>query len=269
MTSEKQQVAVLLRSTQDGVVRLTMNRPDRRNALNLEMTVALRAALTDAARDASVRAVVLTGAGSAFCAGGDVKNMAANPMAVESAEERIRTLRFRTEASRLLHEMPKPTIALLGGAAAGAGMALALACDFRLAVQSAKLTTAFAKVGLAGDFGMSYLLPRIVGGARARELLMLSPVLSAEEALNLGLIHRVFSADEFAARSEEFIARLAQGPTLAYGRIKANLNEVFDVDFDASLDNESSRQVACFPTEDHREASQAFVAKREPKFVGR
>lgn len=262
--------SVLLQNLDEqGVLTLTMNRPERRNALNLEMTVLLREALAQAAVNVGVRAVVLTGAGDAFCSGGDVKNMASNPMPADSAAERIRTLRFRAEASRLLHDMPKPTIAEIGGAAAGAGMALALACDFRLARRAAKLTTAFGKVGLSGDFGMSYLLPRIVGQARARELLMLSPVLSADEALDLGLVHRVFDAQEYDGACAAFVCALAQGPTTALGRMKANLNAAFEQDFSASLDSESARQIAGFTTADHLEAAQAFVAKRAPRFVGR
>ena len=263
------EAAVLLRRREGAVLTLTMNRPERRNALNVEMTLLLREALQEAAADAGVRAVVLTGAGDAFCAGGDVKSMASNPMAAENAAERTRTLRFRAEASRLLYAMPKPTVALLGGAAAGAGLALALACDFRLAVRGAKLTTAFGKVGLSGDFGMSWLLPRIVGQARARELLMLSPVLGADEALALGLVHRVHDAAEFSAASTAFVGALANGPTGAFGRMKANLNEALELDFGASLDAESARQIEGFSTADHREAAQAFVDKRPPNFTGR
>lgn len=265
---ETEETDALLRRREGGVLTLTLNRPQRRNALNVEMTLQLREALQAAAADAGVRALVVTGAGDAFCAGGDVKNMAGNPMAAENAAERTRTLRFRAEASRLLHEMPKPTIALIGGAAAGAGLALALACDFRVARAGAKLTTAFAKVGLSGDFGMSWLLPRMVGQARARELLMFSPVLSAEEALALGLVHRVFGAGEWTAQCAAFVAALAEGPTGAYGRIKRNLNAAFEQDFSASLDSESAIQVEGFSTTDHREAAQAFVEKRMPRFTG-
>lgn len=267
-TAATAEVDVLLRQREGGVLTLTMNRPQRRNALNVEMTLQLREALQQAATDSSVRALVLTGAGDAFCSGGDVKSMAGNPMAAENAAERTRTLRFRAEASRLLHDMSKPTIALIGGAAAGAGLALALACDFRLARAGAKLTTAFAKVGLSGDFGMNYLLPRMVGQGRARELMMLSPVLSADEALALGLVHRVFAADEWSARCGEFVAALATGPTGAYGRIKRNLNAALEQDFPASLDSESAVQVEGFSTADHREAAQAFVDKRTPRFSG-
>ncbi|MSQ58483.1 MAG: enoyl-CoA hydratase [Betaproteobacteria bacterium] len=260
---------VLMESVEEGVVTLTMNRPDRRNALNLEMTLAMREALTRAAEDSSVRAVVLTGAGQAFCAGGDVQAMAQGRGQEVCAEERARALRIRAESSRLLCEMPKPTVAVIGGAAAGAGLALALACDFRVAVSGAKITTAFAKVGLSGDFGISYFLPRLVGAARARELMMLSPVLASEEAMALGLIHRVYGAGEFSVQARAFVTTLAQGPTIALGRMKRNLNASNDRTLSGFLDSESAIQVSCFGTEDHKAAAAAFVEKRTPRFLGR
>jgi 2-(1,2-epoxy-1,2-dihydrophenyl)acetyl-CoA isomerase len=261
--------SVLMESVDEGVMTLTMNRPERRNALNLEMTLAMRDALARAAEDSAVRAVVLTGAGQAFCAGGDVQAMAQGKGQAQSAGERARTLRFRAESSKLLYEMPKPTIALIGGAAAGAGLALALACDFRVALSGAKITTAFAKVGLSGDFGVSYFLPRLVGAARARELMMLSPVLASEEAMALGLVHRVYAAEEFGTQACAFVRALAQGPTIALGRMKQNLNASYDRTLADLLDSESEIQVSCFSTEDHKAAAAAFVEKRTPRFLGR
>ncbi len=260
---------VLIESVEAGVMTLTLNRPERRNALNPEMTAGLREALTRAASDSSVRALVLTGAGQAFCAGGDVQAMAQAKGRVESADERVQSLRFRAEASRLLYEMPKPTIAVMGGTAAGAGLALALACDFRVAVSGTKLTTAFAKVGLSGDFGISYFLPRLVGAARARELMMLSPVLTSEEALAWGLVHRVFGAHEFDTQARAFVASLAHGPTTSFAHMKRNLNASYDQSLASSLDSESHLQVSCFSTVDHTEAASAFVEKRSPRFLGR
>ncbi|NDH30250.1 MAG: hypothetical protein EBX72_07185, partial [Betaproteobacteria bacterium] len=160
----------LLSAFSQGILTLTFNRPEARNALSPEITSGLIVALEEAQRDADVRAVVITGSGRAFCAGGDVKAMATSQAQSMNLAERQRLLRQRADASRLLHEMPKPSIAVLPGAAAGAGLALALACDFRIAARSAKISTAFAKVGLSGDYGMSYFLPRIVGEAKAREL---------------------------------------------------------------------------------------------------
>jgi 2-(1,2-epoxy-1,2-dihydrophenyl)acetyl-CoA isomerase len=260
---------VLMESVDGGVMTLTLNRPERRNALNVEMALGLRDALLRAASDLAVRTVVLTGAGQAFCAGGDVQAMAQAKSRAQPVEERAQSLRFRAEASRLLYEMPKPTVAVIGGAAAGAGFALALACDFRLALSGTKITTAFAKVGLSGDFGVSYFLPRLVGAARARELMMLSPVLTGEEALAWGLVHRVYGAQEFDGLARAFVTALAQGPTVALGRMKQNLNASYDQSLADSLTSESQLQVSCFGTADHADAAAAFVEKRPPRFFGR
>ncbi len=268
-STENSSKAVLLEHSDAGIVTLTLNRPERRNALNVEMTVALGESLRRAASDAAVRAVVLTGAGGAFCAGGDVKAMAEQKYGTQSTEERVQSLRSRAEASRWLYEMPKPTIAVIGGPAAGAGLALALACDFRVAVSGAKLTTAFGKVGLSGDFGVSYFLPRLVGIAKARELMMLCPVLSSEEALGWGLVHRVYEGETFEALARAFVVAVATGPTVALGKMKQNLNSSFDQDLSAALDAESRNQISCFSTADHVEAAGAFVDKRAPRFDGR
>ncbi len=257
----------LLESIDRGVMTLTMNRPDRRNALSLDMSAALTAALTRAANDSGIRAVVLTGAGQAFCAGGDVKNMAAQDKP-QNFETRTQSLIHRAEASRLLHTMAKPTIAVLRGAAAGAGLALAMACDFRLANESAKLTTAFAKVGLSGDYGASYFLTQIVGPSRARELMMLSPVLTANDALALGLVHRVFADAAIDAQADAFVQSLAQGPSVALGHIKRNINQAATSSLTASIEGEATLQVRSMGTDDHREASRAFVDKRKPAFKG-
>ena len=173
---------VLLETVSDGVMTLTMNRPERLNALTPEMLRRLHDSLVRAASDREVGAIVLTGAGRGFCAGGDVKAMAEGGRR-ESHDERVQSLRQRMEAARLLHEMAKPTIAMLRGPAAGAGMSLALACDLRLASETARLTTAFAKMALSGDFGGSYFLTRLVGPAKARELYFTSPNLGAGYAV--------------------------------------------------------------------------------------
>ncbi|MEZ5740133.1 MAG: enoyl-CoA hydratase-related protein [Burkholderiaceae bacterium] len=157
---------------------------------------------------------------------------------------------------------------VIPGAAAGAGLAMAMACDFRLATARAKMTVAFAKVGLAGDYGASYFLTQIVGAARARELLMLSPVLTAEQALGLGLVHRVWADDEFAAQADAFVASLAEGPTVSLGYIKQNINLAARSDLATSLTGEASAQARCMATDDHAEAAKAFVEKRPPVFRG-
>jgi 2-(1,2-epoxy-1,2-dihydrophenyl)acetyl-CoA isomerase len=259
----------LIRTLEDGVLTLTMNRPESRNALSPELSAGLNEALASAQSDSAIRVVVLTGAGSAFCAGGDVKAMAAGRDRNASLVDRGKSLRARAEAARLLHEMHKPTVALLPGAAAGAGLALALACDFRLAVETAKITCAFARVGLAGDYGISWLLAAMVGGARARELLMLSPVLTARECLELGLVNRVFSPEDYPTGTAAFVRQLARGPSISLGHIKRNLNLARESSFGASLDGEAMNQAICMVSDDHCEAATAFAQKREPVFVGR
>jgi len=263
-----QQNMPLVNVLHDGILTLTLNRPEARNALSPEITSALIHALEQAQRDPAVRAVVITGAGRAFCAGGDVKAMATPQAQSMNLAERQRLLRQRADASRLLHEMPKPTIAVIPGAAAGAGLALALACDFRLAARSAKISTAFAKVGLSGDYGMSYFLPRVVGEAKARELLMFSPVLSADEAFALGLLHQVYEDEALVQAATVWIDTLAKGPTLAFGHIKKALLASGLNGLSTQLDVESSLQVLCQGTADHKEAAKAFVEKRPPQFQG-
>ena len=179
---------ILLSEMRGGLMVLTMNRPESRNALNPALCLALAERLAAAADDPAVRAIVLTGAGGTFCVGGDVKSMGARADRDAPERDRVAALRARMEASRILHEMPKPTIAAIEGAAAGAGLSLALACDFRVCARNAKLTTAFAKVGLSGDYGGTYFLTHIVGAAKARELYLLSPVLSGEDAGRIGLV---------------------------------------------------------------------------------
>lgn len=259
---------VMLESLSDGVLTLTMNRPDRRNAINTDLASRLFQALSQAAQDKDVRAVVLTGAGAAFCAGGDVKVMADGAERTDTPEQRARGLRYRMEASRLLHEMPKPTIALIRGAAAGAGLSLALACDLRIATPEAKLTTAFTKVGLSGDYGGSYFLPRIVGGAKARELYLLSPVLSGQEALAMGLVTDVVPQDRIDEVVRDLAISLAGGPTVAFGYVKDNLNLSEHASLAEVFDAEAMRHIQSSATEDHREATEAFVTKRQPVFRG-
>lgn len=259
---------VLLESMHDGVLVLTMNRPESRNALNVAMAERLMQTIQRAALDPAVRAVVLTGAGKAFCSGGDVKAMATGSERRETIDERLRLLRSRMDVSRVLHQMPKPTVAMIRGAAAGAGLSLALACDFRVATPGSKLTTAFAKVGLSGDYGGSYFLPRIVGPAKARELYLLSPVLTGAEALAIGLVTRTADEERIEEEAMALARQLAQGPTVTLGYIKDNLNLSAHADLATVFDGEAMRHVRCTQTEDHAEATKAFVEKRPPVFKG-
>lgn len=260
---------LVLEQLTDGLLTVVLNRPERRNALNTELCGQLVDVLERAARASEVRAVLLKGAGGTFCVGGDVKAMAASDGPDAGIDERIRQLRSRMEASRILHDMAKPTIAAIAGAAAGAGLSLALACDLRVAGESAKITTAFAKVGLSGDFGGTYFLSQLIGSARARELYLTSPVLTAHQALELGVVTRVVADDQVEAAGEELARSLASGPTVTLGHIKQNLNLAEHAELDACLDNEAWRHIVCMTTADHREAAAAFVEKRTPKFTGR
>ena len=263
----------LLASKDEGVLTLTMNRPEARNALSRAMLAALTDQLAAAEVDAEVKCVVLTGAGRGFCAGGDVKGMAASGdgttgnSTIDVAIARQR-LSQRATAGRLF-KMPKPTIAALPGAAAGAGFSLALACDMRIMAASAIMTTAFARVGFSGDYGGTYFLTQLIGSAKARELYYLSERVSADEALRLGLTNWVCAPEELAAKTREIALRLARGPSVAYRYMKENLNRAMAGEVDDCLDLEATHHVHCGQTEDHREATRAFVAKREPVFIGR
>src|SRR6266536_2974306 len=249
--------------------RFVLAEMERRNALNPELGLRLVEAATRAATDPEVRAVLLKGAGGTFCVGGDVKAMAAGAGRDETLDRRFELLRHRMEVSRLLHDMRKPTVAMISGSAAGAGLSMALACDLRIAGKSAKLTTAFAKVGLSGDYGGTYFLTRLVGSAKARELYLTSPILMADEALALGLVTRVVPDAELEAAARELAVSLAQGPSVALGYIKQNINAAERSTIEAVLDTEAMNHVRCTQTEDHHEAAKAFVEKRKAAFKGR
>src|SRR5258707_1828950 len=261
----------LLATLNEGVLTLTLNRPESRNAMSEAMNRALAEQLAWAELEPSVKCVVLTGAGKGFCAGGDVKGMAErsneSPVTIDEAIYRQR-VKQRASAGRLF-KMPKPTLAALPGAAAGAGLAWALACDLRIMSRTAILTTAFARVGFSGDYGGTYFLTQLVGSAKARELYYLSERVSAEEALRLGLTNLVCEPDELAARTQEIARRLARGPTVAYRYMKENLNRAMGGDVDDCLDLEATHHIHCVATDDYRDAVRAFVEKREPVFRGR
>lgn len=260
---------ILKRELKDGLLVLTMNRPERRNALNPELMNALHDAVAAAANDPAVRAVLLGGAGGHFCVGGDVKAMNDAKGGDESVEERTRNLRDRMSVSQLLHDMPKPTIAVIEGSCAGAGLSLALACDLRICADNAKLTTAFAKVGLSGDFGGTYFLSHILGPAKARELYLLSPLISGQEAADLGLVTRAVAAGTVMEAALELATELAAGPTITLGRIKQNLALAANGGSLAEcLDGEARNHILCAQTSDHKEAAAAFVEKRKPLFTG-
>jgi 2-(1,2-epoxy-1,2-dihydrophenyl)acetyl-CoA isomerase len=262
----------LLASLDGGVLTLTLNRPEARNAMSGEMNAALGEQLAKAELDPDVKCVVLTGAGQGFCAGGDVKSMArtnasGREFTIDEAIARQR-LNQRATAGKLF-SMPKPTIAALPGAAAGAGLALALACDLRIMASTAIMTTAFAKVGFAGDYGGTYFLSQLVGSAKAKELYFLSDRIGADEALRLGLANWVVEPAELPAKAAEIAGRLAKGPTVAYRYMKENLNRALAGEAGECMDLEATHHVHCGQTQDHKEAARAFVEKREPVFEGR
>jgi 2-(1,2-epoxy-1,2-dihydrophenyl)acetyl-CoA isomerase len=259
----------LLETIEDGIATLTFNRPERMNALTTPIMEGLLQGLPRLAGDPAVKVVVLTGAGRAFCAGGDVKSMAEGGGERRSAAEATAHLRSRMEVSRILHELPKPTIAMINGPAAGAGLALALACDLRIAGVSARLVTAFVRVGFSGDFGGSYFFTRLVGTARARELYFTGRPVEAEEALTLGLVDRVVPDDLLRDATMELARSFAQGPQIALSLIKCNMNCAENAGLAEVLDIEAVHQVQTGRTEDHREAARAFVEKRTPIFAGR
>jgi 2-(1,2-epoxy-1,2-dihydrophenyl)acetyl-CoA isomerase len=256
----------ILLEVDSGVAVFTLNRPERLNALTDNMLDDLRQRLESAAQSPEIGCVVIRGAGRAFCAGGDVKNQATRlPLGPETADLRFSILRRRMEISSLLHLMPKPTIAMLNGAAAGAGFAIALACDMRFAAKGASGMTAFSKVALSGDFGATYFLEKLLGFAKARELFYTSERLDAGEMARLGLVNQLFPDDELEARTIEFARTLAAGPKTAWECIKRNMSITSGRLSDA-LDSEASGIIRCLSTADHREGARAFVERRPPVF---
>ncbi|MBU2533758.1 MAG: enoyl-CoA hydratase [Alphaproteobacteria bacterium] len=262
----------LLSKLEDGVLTLTFNRPDARNALTPDMQVRLGDELMKAELNPDIGCIVLTGAGGAFCAGGDVKAMAANHASGKPPNPYVRMDQQRITqrlTSLRLYEMSIPTIASIPGPAAGAGFSMALACDMRIAADTAVMTTAFAKVGLSGDYGGTYLATQIVGTAKARELYLLADRIDMAEAHRLGLVNWVVPAAELEARTMEIARRIASGARLAHRFIKNNMNRALNGTFAECLDNESGNLAQLRETEDHKEAARAFAEKRKPNFQGR
>jgi 2-(1,2-epoxy-1,2-dihydrophenyl)acetyl-CoA isomerase len=260
---------VILTQVKNRVATLTFNRPDKLNALSRELLTQSIECLKRWSRDSEIGAIVVTGAGRAFCAGGDVSNMARENETPQSLEEQIDGLREAQELSWLLYNMPKVTIAAVNGHAMGAGLGVCLACDLRIASESAKFGTAYAKVGFGGDFGTTWLLARSVGAAKAKELYFLSEIIDAAEAHRLGLVNRVVAADQLAAQVGEIAARIAHGPLVSYRYMKANVNLAMSTDFRTLLDREAETHLRCGQTEDHQEGVRAFLEKRQANFTGR
>ena len=255
-----------------GIATITLNRPESLNSMNPEMLETMHVVAQQAADDAAVRCVIITGTGRAFSAGGDVKGMAGRnggEAAPAAPVDPTEALRKQEEVSRLLQEMPKPTIAAINGVAVGAGLSVALSADLRVASDQARLGTAFARVGFSGDFGGTWLLQRLVGPAKAKEMYFMAEMVNAEEALRLGLVTKVVPHDSLMDETMALAKRLASGPTLAYGRMKDNFTYGATNTFGDTLTREAGNMIASGKTEDHRNAARAFVEKREPEFSGR
>jgi 2-(1,2-epoxy-1,2-dihydrophenyl)acetyl-CoA isomerase len=257
----------LLETREDGIAWLTLNRPDRLNAFSPAMLQALSEALQRLGSDAEVGTIVITGAGRGFCAGGDVKTM--ENRAVQGFEERVEGLRRMHQLPLLLRTLPKVVVAMVNGPAVGAGLGLAMACDLRIAGRSARFGTGFAGVGYSGDFGGSWSLTRLVGTAKARELYFLGDVVDAAAAASLGLVNHVVEDEALQRETTALARRIADGPRVAYGYMKRNLFAAETEPLAAVLEMEAVHQARTAMTEDHLEASRAFVEKRPPVFRGR
>ena len=263
----------LLANLTGGILTLTFNRPEARNALSSELLQALGSQLADGEINPEVRCVVITGTGAAFCAGGDVKAMSETNSngAKSTLDTLIQRQRLNQRAtSGRLYKMPKPTLAVLPGPAAGAGLSIALACDLRIMSSTAFMTTAFAKVAFAGDYGGSLFMSQLVGTAKARELYFLSDRISAKEAEDLGLTNWVVEPDALQESAAGIAQKLANGPTVAYSYMKENLARALtSADVHDCLDLEASHHIHCGGTDDHKNAVEAFIEKRAPVFEGR
>ncbi len=260
---------------------LTLNRPESLNAFSPLMIAGLQEALPRLANDPACRVLMLTGAGRAFSAGGDVKGFEANaadapnadgttssPQQKPTKETRAAGLRQSTVMVELLHSMSKPTIAAIPGVAAGGGFSVALACDIRLASTKARFTTAFNKLGLSGDYGGTYFLTQLVGTAKARELYFTSEIIDANEAHRIGVVNQIFDGESFVEDALEFAKQLAAMPPISSGLIKQNLNRALTADLGSVLDLEAINMMTCFDSNDHKAGARAFVTKRPAVFTG-
>ncbi|HEY4204940.1 MAG TPA: enoyl-CoA hydratase-related protein [Xanthobacteraceae bacterium] len=262
----------LLCTVRDRVAIITLNRPEARNALSDHLTPALRTMIRTCGEDPNVGVLLITGAGAAFCAGGDVKGMGANRSATKQAmsfDDKVADLQERQRLlTGALVSVRKPTIAALPGAAAGAGLAIAMACDIRIAAESAFVTTGYLRVGLSGDYGIAWLLTRLVGTSRARELMFTGEKVDAKRAESIGLVNRVVPDAQLRDEAFTLAKSIAEGPTIALRYMKDNLDEALAFDFATARDHEAVRLIRTAATADHREAVQAFVEKRKPVFKG-
>jgi enoyl-CoA hydratase/carnithine racemase len=262
----------LLCVIRDRVAIITLNRPEAKNAMSDNLTPALRNMIRTCGESGDVGVLLITGAGNAFCAGGNVKGMGAHRDKAKLAmsyEEKVADLQERQRLlTGALISVRKPTIAALPGPAVGAGLALAMACDIRIAAASAFVSTGYLRVGLSGDYGIAWLLTRLIGTARARELMFTSERVDAATSERIGLVNRVVADDQLHTEAFALAKSLAEGPTLALRYMKDNLDEALLFDYATARDHEAERLVRLQTTADHKEAVQAFIDKRKPVFKG-
>ena len=264
----------LLCSVDDRVATITLNRPERKNALSDNLTPALRQTLLELNTAQEVGCIVITGAGNAFCAGGDVSGMGGGsndekPAHTPSIQDRVKTLQHKQETLTLrLFEHAKPTIASLPGPAVGAGMCIALACDIRIGSESAFIGTGYRNVGFSGDYGGSWLLTQLVGIAKAKELFFTGRRIQSDECLELGLFNQVVPDEKLEESTTELARQIASGPPIAIGYMKENINRSLELDLRGALAQEADRLMRCAQTNDHKEAVKAFMEKRPPVFQG-
>ena len=262
----------LLCVIRDRVAVITLNRPEVRNALSDTLTPALRTMIKNCGRNPDVGALLITGAGAAFCAGGDVKGMGAHRDQKKlemSFDDRVADLQERQRLlTGALASVRKPTVAALPGPAVGAGLAIAMACDIRIAAESAFVSTGYLRVGLSGDYGIAWLLTRLVGTARARELMFTSDKVDAARCAAIGLVNRVVPDAKLQDEAFALAKSMAEGPAMALRYMKDNLDEAQMFDFATARDQEAERLIRTTMTADHREAVQAFIEKRKPLFKG-
>ena len=261
--------AVILTRIVDRVATLTFNRPEKLNALSRDLLAQSIDTLKRWSTDSDIGAIVVTGTGRAFCAGGDVSMMNSEADVSLSLEQRIDGLREVQTLSWLLYNIPKVTIAAVNGFAMGAGLGVCLACDLRISSDQAKFGTAYAKVGFGGDFGTTWLLSHYVGAPKAKELFFLGDILDAAEAERLGLVNRVVGHETLESYVSEIASTIAHGPTTSFRYMKANVNLAATTDFRTLLDREAETHLRCGMTEDHKEGVHAFMEKRQPRFTGK
>jgi len=258
----------------DGIGIIAFNRPEAKNALSDELTPELRRTLIDFESNREVRVIIITGNGGAFCSGGDVKSFASDSdpgLSKDlSLEQQIRKLQIGQEGVSLkIHEMPKPTIAVLPGAAAGAGMSIALACDIRIASEKAFLVPAFGGIGLSGDYGGSWSLSQLVGPSKAKDIYFSNRRIQAQDALNEGIVNYVVGESDLESFALQKASEIAYFSPTALQYMKENHNRATSTNFKESLAMEADRMIRCFQTEDHKNAAKAFVEKKKPNFVGK